>query len=338
MALIIGQHGVGYSETLMGTAANDTIDGKGGSDRIDGGAGTDTAVFFDYSNNFRLSVTNEEVRVTALAGSDHQYYSSSYPYDAVLANIEIVSFLDQTVWVGPTDNKILTGTDGDDMLFGQGGNDTLNGGAGNDTLNGGAGNDTLNGGAGIDTAVYNGNRDQYTSTQLNSSYIISGGIDGTDILENVERLEFSDHNVALDLDGANSAGGIYRLYQAAFDREPDLAGLSYWIYRADEGLSAANMATEFVFQQEFKDAFNYDAFVYGHYADGADVTSLVEGFYENVLHRTPDPAGLDFYVGTITDHSKSVGQVLAEISDSPENHALVLGQIEDGIDYDPWIG
>ena len=60
--------------------------------------------------------------------------------------------------------------------------------------------------------------------------------------------------------------------------------------------------------------------------------------YEYVPHRAPDQGGLDFYAGAITDHSKSVGQVLAEIADSPGNHAQVIGQIQDGIDYDPWLG
>ena len=33
--------------------------------------------------------------------------------------------------------------------------------------------------------------------------------------------------LALDING--TAGQVYRLYQAAFDRKPDLVGLGYWI-------------------------------------------------------------------------------------------------------------
>ena len=51
--------------------------------------------------------------------------------------------------------------------------------------------------------------------------------DGEDTLVSVERLVFSDVTVALDLDGVG--GQAYRIYKAAFDREPDSGGLGYWI-------------------------------------------------------------------------------------------------------------
>ncbi|MBK6999001.1 MAG: DUF4214 domain-containing protein [Rhodoferax sp.] len=55
------------------------------------------------------------------------------------------------------------------------------------------------------------------------------------------------------------------------------------------------------------------------------------------LHREPDAGGRDYYVGQITSHSKTVGQVLAEISDSPENIASLTGVMENGVVYTPWV-
>ena len=58
MASINGRYGIGYSEILIGTAADDVFDSKGGGDQLNGGAGMDTAVFFDSKNNFTVSVGN----------------------------------------------------------------------------------------------------------------------------------------------------------------------------------------------------------------------------------------------------------------------------------------
>ncbi|MES2259623.1 MAG: Ig-like domain-containing protein [Pseudomonadota bacterium] len=75
--------------------------------------------------------------------------------------------------------------------------DTLTGGAANDMLEGGAGNDILNGGAGTDTAFYNGARSAYTVAQTGASSWRVTGLEGTDTLNNIEQLRFSDGTVAI---------------------------------------------------------------------------------------------------------------------------------------------
>jgi hypothetical protein len=96
------------------------------------------------------------------------------------------------------------------------------------------------------------------------------------------------------------------------------------------------MAVDFTYSQEFQSLFATT--ITDNYASGANVTDLVTGFYTNVLHRTPDPAGRDWYADQIATHQKTVGQVLAEISDSPENIAQLAGVIANGIVYTPWHG
>lgn len=229
------------------------------------------------------------------------------------------------------------GSQGVDVLLGSTGADTLSAMSGNDFLIGGAGNDALDGGAGLDIA-------RYTNTGANYLISISGkqatvkdntNKDGIDQLNNIERLQFADTHIALDLDAANSAGGIYRLYAAALDRKPDLVGLGYWIAQADAGSKdAVRMATDFTYSTEFKLLFNVQT--KDNYMRGEDLTALVTGFYQHVLHRAPDSVGRDFYVGQINARMKTVGLVLAEIADSPENHVQVIGQINSGIEYTPW--
>ena len=226
-----------------------------------------------------------------------------------------------------------------ETLVGTSGNDYLVGHSGNDTLTGNAGNDTLDGGAGIDTAIFAGLANEYIIQKLTSGWQVSDtvtvGNEGIDTLYNIERLHFSDVNVALDINGPTSAGGIYRLYQATFDRTPDLGGLGYWISQADKGENAIAMAIDFTYSTEFRQL--YGVSTNDNYLTGANISSVVNGFYQHVLHRAPDQAGLNYYTDVIVAHTKTVGQVLAEIADSPENYALVIGQIQNGIDYTPWL-
>lgn len=220
------------------------------------------------------------------------------------------------------------------------GNDTFNGTSDNDFFRGYAGNDRLMGGNGVDTAVFNGLGGDYAIQTLSSGEMqISDRLtsrDGVDTLNSVERLMFSDQNIAFDFNGPTSAGGIYRLYQATFDRTPDLGGLGFWIDRADSGQSAVSMGEDFVWSQEFQQL--YGVTTQDQYLSGSDITALVTGFYRNVLGREPDLGGLNFYVGVINDQERTVGRVLAEISDSPENYAATIGVIENGIQYDAWLG
>jgi hypothetical protein len=232
--------------------------------------------------------------------------------------------------------------------------DYFDGFAGNDTFQANAGFKTswdhFIGGDGTDTAVFRGPKINYeggaTSTgydyrtganDLSGIYIVDlTGLDSNVVLSGVERLQFTDLNLALDTDVANSAGGIYRLYKAALDRTPDLGGLGYWIAQADAGTKdAVRMATDFTYAEEFK--MLYGVKTADNYMTGEDITALVTKIYENVLDRAPDAGGRDYYVSQITTKSKTVGQVLAEISDSGENRLAVADLIGTGIEYTPWV-
>jgi len=106
---------------------------------------------------------------------------------------------------------LITGQAGSlNNLNGNGGNDSLVGGNLRDDLRGGVGNDTIDGGgnptptnpwdnSGYDVAYFDANRSEFAITQNgDSSYTVRhlipaniGGL-GTDIVHNVERLQFSD--------------------------------------------------------------------------------------------------------------------------------------------------
>src|SRR5262245_8424748 len=99
--------------------------------------------------------------------------------------------------VGGSGADTITGNSVANVLTGGAGADALNGLAGDDRLIGGAGNDTIDGGLGNDTAVFSGLISQYQITALSGGAIQvvdlrSGSPDGTDVLTNVEFLQFAD--------------------------------------------------------------------------------------------------------------------------------------------------
>ncbi len=215
--------------------------------------------------------------------------------------------------------------------------DKIVGGAGNDRLQGLAGNDAMDGGAGTDTVLFSGIRSSYTISNGVSTFAVNSVAEGSDLLQNVERLQFSDSSLAFDLSGGNSAGGIYRLYVAGFNRSPDYVGIGFYIDQADKGLKdAISIATDFLYSDEFPK--QYGVKMTDTYATGLNITALVTGFYTNVLKRAPDPDGLKFYIDQITIKEKTVGRVLAEICDSPEIVQKIGVDIENGVAFIPWLG
>ena len=228
----------------------------------------------------------------------------------------------QNAYGGDGDDMLIANAKGS-LLYGMGGYDTLLGGIGNDTLVGGKGNDSLDGGAGFDTGLYESARSNYVISKNGNGFIVkdSSGVNGTDSVVNVERLNFSDTSVALDVSGI--AGQAYRIYQAAFARKPDLAGLGYWIADMDKGSSLTTVAAGFFQSKEFQSLYGINP--------GTD--ALITLLYANVLHRTPDQAGLDYWRAELSSgHITSAG-VLASFSESQENQAQVIGSIQNGIDY-----
>jgi serralysin len=225
---------------------------------------------------------------------------------------------------------VIGGTNGPDVIDGTIDDDDLYGFGGSDSLYGGPGDDYLDGGAGIDSAYYIGRRADYELSLLFDRVAVEalayqGGVDeGIDMLSNVERLDFSDLTVGLDLHGPS--GQAFRLYQAAFDRAPDLEGLGYWIAQLDHGASLEGVAQSFVNSPEFR-------YLYGDFADHYHV---VVQLYDNVLHRAIDQAGLHFWVNALDSRQATLPEVLVAFSESAENFAQLAGVTSEGISFLPW--
>lgn len=176
-----------------------------------------------------------------------------------------------------------------------------------------------------DSAVFPALRRNYTVSKTDTGYTVKDnvGTGGTRSFTSLKRLRFTDGSLALDIDGI--AGQAYRLYQASFDRVPDLAGLGYQMAAMEiSGLTLQQVAQNFINSPEF--AAKYGAL---------DDTQFVTQLYANVLQRTPDAAGLQFYLSGLGNQSFTRAMILAGFSESPENQALVLSAIQNGISYTP---
>lgn len=175
-----------------------------------------------------------------------------------------------------------------------------------------------------------GNVTTFTGKRANYTIVVKGtavtvtdnvGADGTVNLSSPSRLVFADAGVAFDLIG--TAGKVYRLYQAAFNRTPDLEGLGFWIEQMDKGFPIHLVAEQFVSSAEFVS-------LYGAKPSNADV---VNKFYQNVLHRKPDLGGFEYWSKILDTNAATVALVLASFGESAENQGQVAAAIANGISY-----
>ena len=91
----------------------------------------------------------------------------------------------------------------------------------------------------------------------------------------------------VDYNGESHAS-ILRLYQAIFDRQPDLDGAKYWIDINNQGFSPLDIAGFMSVSTEW--ANNYE---------GTSNSDFVETVYANVLGRDFDQEGFDYWLGLI---------------------------------------
>lgn len=179
---------------------------------------------------------------------------------------------------------VREGGAGNDVLQGSAVADRIEGRAGRDTLIGSGGNDQLIGGDGLDTAVYAGPRIRFDVGARAATVTDRTGTEGSDTLQGVERLRFTDGSLAFDLDSA--AGTVARLLGAVFGREAvgnaTFAGIGLSL--ADQGLSSSALAA---------------LALQARWGDNAPASTVIHGLYRNLLGFDAPAGDLAFWLGTI---------------------------------------
>ena len=292
------------------SVADDVLKGSAAAaSTLAAGLGNDTY----YVNNF-----GDIVVEYANAGNDTVHATVSYTLPANVENL----ILDGSNGITGSGNEL------DNVLTGNPANNVLSGGDGNDLLIGGGGSDELYGGAGYDTARFAGKLADYTIKPGSHIQVQSQADHGINAMYSIEALQFDDALVLVRSDTDGVGGQAYRLYQAAFDRAPDLGGLGYWIAQMEQGATLQQVSTQFIASKEFKAMFG----------EAPSNASFVDLLYQHVLHRAADAAGAAYWVDLLDRHATANVDVLVQFSESPENKAALVGVMQGGIAYQPWHG
>jgi Ca2+-binding RTX toxin-like protein len=221
-------------------------------------------------------------------------------------------------------------------IDGTSGNDTLNGTSGDDTLTGFAGDDTLNGGDGADKAVFSGAAADYlilhdaltgTFTVVDKEPSVDGD-DGTDVVTDIETLEFSD--VSLDLTGGSLP--LATADAVAVDEDGTLTD----ILPGSGGIDGPDGGTEVNLSYALVDA-NGDAVSQLTTAHGVvTITNAATGAY------TFEPAenyhGPDSFTFRVTDERGISSEAVVDVTvNSVNDDPIVSGPLE-GPPVDPHAG
>lgn len=170
---------------------------------IDGGAGTDTVFADARSGGFTIHPMDAS-GVTTVSGASGSTLK--------LTNVEKIAFKD-----GRTFSLETAAT----------GSSPAQGTAGNDLFQTSANNEAFDGAAGIDTLQIGLARASTTLTKTAAGWALSGPGIGSDTLQNVERLQFSDSKWALDVSSSGNAGKAVQCLgavAAVMKMDPSLVG------------------------------------------------------------------------------------------------------------------
>jgi Ca2+-binding RTX toxin-like protein len=235
---------------------DDTIYPGGGWDVVDGGDGFDTVVIVGRSTQFKLVFDNGVTYIDALSGA------SAMTERAQLNNVEQIQYLDKTV-------SLVV----------------------NDTLKGQPGTDFFDGGLGLDTVVYSGPIERYTINKSGNRSVVSEptGSDDTYYLSTIERLQFINDKLALDLDGnaGDAARLIGTLLGPSYVKDKALAGLVI-------GLLDQNYSSEAIA------SMGLGTSMFLGLAGSGSNEAFVKHVFKNVMGRPPQDAELQTYVGMLS--------------------------------------
>ena len=204
--------------------------------------------------------------------------------------------------------------------------DQIIGNAANNAFQGRGGDDVLNGGDGRDTAIWSGSSDQYKISTTSQGFAVQSlkSAEGTDQLQNIERLQFSDGAIALDLNG--NAGMTAKILGAVFgklavtNKQFVGIGLNYLDDQGYSYISLMGLAISVVL--------------------GANPTSaqVVDLLYTNVVGVAPDAATRKSFTDLLDNGTFTVASlgVLAADTDLNKANINLVGLAQTGLEYLPF--
>lgn len=152
-------------------------------------------------------------------------------------------------------------------------------------------------------------------------------------LTGIERVQFTDTSVALDLEVTQNAGSALALLYAGFDTLPDAETFGKWIAKADS-IDAAN-GSEAGAEKDAQDMAELGQSILDFYApEGVSNEELVTSMYHNILGVGPNAAQLDI-VRVIENGSFTQGEFFALAAGLEINTVQYTGVASNGLEYTP---
>ena len=196
-------------------------------------------------------------------------------------------------------------------------------------LTGNAANNALIGGIGTDTAAFSGNRANYTVQKTPLGFVVSdtNGVDGVDTLSSIERLQFADKKLALDL-GVTAIGGqaLQFIGLLAPGLVSSAAAVGSVLQVFDEGSSLLQVCQ-----------LALDIGLVTTRAGAGTNTALAALAYRNIVGGEADAAALDMLLGYIDGRSAQLTQAglmaAAASVELNQAHINLVGLQQTGVDY-----
>ena len=179
-------------------------------------------------------------------------------------------------------SSVQTGSGSDTVTITGSGNVTVITGSGNDTIvfSSDAANSTIDGGTGFDVLVVHDSHINHTVTIENGHLVVHSAAPAQ--ITNIQVIEYSDGISVVA--STHDQAIVARMYEVAFGREADVAGINFWMDQLTAGQPLSQIITDMSKSNEFKTN-------HASQTNDAFLTSL----YLGLANRTPDAAGLAYW-------------------------------------------
>lgn len=207
--------------------------------------------------------------------------------------------------------------------------DSLTGGSDADWFGPLGGNDQVDGGAGIDRVLFAMPRAEVNLEHSLSGWLASGAGIGLDALAGIERVQFNDAHVALDLDG--HAGQVARIIGALLGPASVTNGsyVGVGLELLDSGMGYADLVA-LVVQTE----------MFAQLAGGSTDAAFVDHVYRNIVGTSPTPLEAAYFEDLLERGEISQASLALAACETEMNAARIdlTGLAATGLPYVPVQG
>ncbi|MBU1345374.1 MAG: DUF4214 domain-containing protein [Alphaproteobacteria bacterium] len=323
--------GSSEGNNLYGGEGNDQLNGRAGNDRLDGGAGFDAALYSGVRRQYVANATtvsgNGEGIDTLISIENAVFVDGTLTFDATSQSAQVMRLYSATLNRTP-DQAGLEANVAAYSTYGLLGLANLFVASAEFQTRFGA----LNNQQFVEQMYVFalGRAGDQAGITAWVNYLNGGATRGNVVVgfsesaENVGRTA-ATLNAGLWVPDAQ-AQVIARLYDATFDRLPDVAGLTGWIGFLKGGMALTDIAAAFAGSAEFQTR-------YGALSN----QEFVEQLYRFCLNREGDPAGIAGWTDFL-NNGMTRADVLLRFSESPEHAALTAASWLGGIRNFGYVG